>query len=139
MVDIHPGIDDRHHHITAAGSHIPGFQRVDIGVIGTVCTVYILTGVMQTPQPIKMGVIRRGDIGIYNVIGLGMFHIRVFNVKLQGLIDVHAFRKLYMLKAVDGKGLPGGNIKPFLIFRGCCPAHLGSKFYQKLTGHKSRS
>jgi hypothetical protein len=138
MVSVHAAIHHGDDYIAAADGHIPGIQYIDIGISGTDCAVYILTGVMQTPQPIEMGVIRWSDIGIHKVVGFGMFHIRVFKVKFQGLIDVDAFGKLHMLVAIDGKGSPGGDVKPGLIVCRSFFANCRPEFYEEFTGYKGR-
>ena len=139
MIDVHTGIDDGHHDIAAAGGHTPGFKRIDVGIIGAVGPVHILTGVMQPPQAAKIRVIRGANVGINNIIGFGIFDIRVLQVKLQGFFDVNAFGKLYLLVAVDGKGSAGGDVKPLFIGRCGLSANLRSKFYKEFTGNIGRS
>ena len=139
MIDVHARIDNGDHDSTAAGGHIPSFGRIDVGIAGAVGSVYILAAVVQTPQLSKLGIIRCGFIRIHQIVGLGMFHIRVFKVKFQGFLDVCAFGKLHQLIAVNGKGFTGGNTKPSLIVRRRFFAHFRPEFHQQLTRRKCRN
>src|SRR5262249_47084256 len=66
VVVIDPGVDDRDHHVPAAGADVPGLGGVDVGVRRTAA----LAGVVETVQGAEGGVVR-DDVRVDDEVRLG--------------------------------------------------------------------
>ena len=84
MVEVHPGVDDRHGDAAGAGADIPGRRGVDIGARRAAA----LAGVVERPLLPEAGIVRR-LVDVDDAIGLDEGDVGPSGEALPGLFDRH--------------------------------------------------